>query len=187
MAAFLPGKFLYLATPRTGSTAVCVALREFGARSVHGGQHVGIDQVKNYNGEFTFTAVRNPYDMVASWYHMMKVAKGIVADMSMAEFVRTYEVHDFVRDGTLFYHCTEGVHVMRWETLQRDFEEVLEHLGLPIISLPRKNMTSNKRPWLEYFDTEALTAMNERFGHDIDRFGYSRMESREGIEPSSSD
>jgi len=175
MAVLLPGKFLYLATPRTASTATVLALHTLGARTVPGGHHVGLEAVADHGEETVFTAIRNPYDVLVSWYVRMDRTKDF--PVSMAHFVRTYEHEDFARGDppSLFYHCAPEVEVLRWETLQDDLDALLTRLGLSPVRLPRDNVTPKKRPWIDYYDAEAFRAVHERFGHDLDAWGYERI------------
>ena len=175
MAVLLPGKFLYLATPRTGSSATAEALKTIGGRSVYGRQHMGLAEVKAYEGEHVFTAIRNPYDVLASWYVRIHRTDGFRT--SFVEFLRSHEHEDFTQGDppTLFYHCHEGVEVLRWEALARGINDLLATLGLPSVVLPRDNVTPKKRPWPEYYDEATIEAVHDRFGHDLDGWGYPRL------------
>jgi len=176
MAVLLRGKFLYLATPRTGSSATAVALKKLGARSVHGGHHVGLEDVRPYKGELIFTTIRNPYDVLVSWY--VRIHRTNDFPISLAEFLRTYEHEDFTRGDppTLFYHCHEGVEVLRWEDgLEASLNVLLKKLELEPATLLPENVTPKKKPWREYYDDETLQAVHERFGRDLDTWGYERI------------
>jgi len=175
MALLLPGKLLYLATPRTASTSTALALQKLGARTVRGGHHVGVEAVAELEDELVFTTIRNPYDALVSWYVRMDRTRGF--PVSMAHFLRKYEHEDFARGDppSLFYHCRPGVEVLRWETLQEEFDALLMQLELPTVRLPRDNVTPKKGPWRDYYDAEALEAVHARFGHDLDSWDYERI------------
>jgi hypothetical protein len=170
--ALLPGRFLYLGNPRTASTTVGKALvRELGA--VPQQQHATTAEVPTYAGEPRFTTVRNPFDVLVSWYVRMRMDQ---QGTPFAEFLRTYENRDFVRDGRLFWQCEEGVEVTYYEHLQHDLEETLRRLGVRTVLLrARENATPRKKPWRDYYDDEAVEAANHRFGHVADRWGYERL------------
>jgi len=172
--ALLPGRFLYLGTPRTASTAVGNALcRQLGA--IPQPQRATVSEVRGWRNEPRFTTVRNPYDVLVSWYVRMRFDR---SGTSLSEFLRTYENRDFARDGDLFWQCGDGVRVTHWEHLERDVNDVLYHLGMPGIRLSdRENLTPRKKPWRDYYedDPEAVAAANARFGHEVERWGYERL------------
>lgn len=170
MAVLVPGKLLFLATPRTASHAIQDALRRLpGARSY--GHHVERHRIADHDGEPAFALVRNPYDVLASWW----ARAGGACDGDFARYVREYENQDFVRNGRLFYHAVPGVEMIRWEDLPASLDDVLRRAGLPPQPLRRLNPTGKKLPWRTYYGPAEVEAANERFGHEIDRFGYERL------------
>jgi len=177
MAIFLPGKFLHLGTPRCASTATHRALRTLpGIKEFH--QHMDLKEMIRYQhgpyrGELAFATVRNPYDVLVTWFIRMHSS---IRAMSFLDFVTSYQNKDLERDGRLFFTCVDGVEVMRYETLQVDFDAMLAKIGLEPIQLERHNPTEIKKPWRTYYDEEILAAVNERFGHEFDRYGYERLE-----------
>ena len=46
-------------------------------------------------------------------------------------------------------------YVMKFETLENDFEKVLSQLGIPLVRrLPKFNSTKQKKDFLEFYDSE---------------------------------
>lgn len=174
MAIFLPGRFLHVGTPRCASTATHEALKTIPGVKVFN-QHMDIAEMRKYHhgpyrGEFAFATVRNPYDLAVTWYLRSKF-KG-----TFVEFLRDYKHRLMERDGRLFW-ATIGCHeIMRYETLQEDFDAILEHLGISQRRLPTMNPTDGKESWRSYYDQEALDLANQRFGNEIEQFGYERLE-----------
>lgn len=171
MAVLVPGKFVYLATPHTGSMSTTTALLEQvpGAQTL--GEHhstraeLGLEDLEGV------TTVRNPFDMIATWW-LRTDAKWNYE--SFSDFLRDYDHPTYVRDGRIFYHCEPGVHVLRFERLQEDLDEYLARHGLGPLPLPRINRTVDRDPWPDYYDPECLEIVWERFGKEALEHGYSK-------------
>jgi hypothetical protein len=171
MAVLVPGKLVYLAHARTASRATRDALLTLpDAHASKATHHAKLDQVVGYDGELVVATIRNPYDTLVSWWLHFK-------DMEFLSFLQEYDHYPFL-DGDppdLFWHCTPTTHVLRWETLQEDFDKLLDGLDLPRLKLEIKGPTKRKTlPWHEYYDEATTAAANERFGHIADKWGYPR-------------
>lgn len=59
--------------------------------------------------------------------------------------------------------------VLRYERLTGDFAALIDRLGLPPTSLPRRNATSSPKPELTPSDREVIAA---RYARDLEAFGY---------------
>ncbi len=64
-------------------------------------------------------------------------------------------------------------HVMRFESLQSDFDGVLRHLGLEPRPIPTWNITEEKGDYRSYYDDETRTLIAHVFAPDVRRFGYT--------------
>ena len=175
MAALLPGKFLYLGTPRAASTATHDALKAIPGVKIFN-QHITraamIEEgMGPYQGEFTFAAVRNPYDLVVSWWLRSRPLK----TDTFLDFLRHHQNKHFEIDGRLFWMCVEDVEVMHYETLQEDLNRIVTGLGLDPVTMRLMNVTPRKKRWRKYYGPEEIEALNDRFGHEIDRYGYDRL------------
>ena len=62
-------------------------------------------------------------------------------------------------------------YVMRFETLQSDFDAVCRRIGIPAQMLPRRNK-SYHRPYREYYDAELIDLVSASQSADIEHFGY---------------
>lgn len=170
MAVLLPRKFLFLGTPRAGSTCIHNALRRIpGAVLLE--QHVRRstmieENLGPYRGEPTFLVVRNPYDALVSWWLRSRTG------LPFAEFLATYENPHFVNDGRLFWLVEDDMELLRYEKLQEDVDRVLAGLGIAPRQLPRVNATRDKEPWQSYYGPREADAANLRFGDEIVRYGY---------------
>lgn len=180
MTALVPGRLLYLRTPHTASTAVENAI----VRGIPGAVVVvpgharladfdrGITRLKDgrpvsIGGEVVATTVRNPYDMIVTWW-ISNTAKRVL----FSEFIRDFNGPKQVVGGRIFSRADEADIVLRHETLDRDFADMLRLLRLPSVELSRDNVTPSKKGWRTYYDEESFTIVNERFGCEIEDYGY---------------
>jgi hypothetical protein len=74
----------------------------------------------------------------------------------------------------LYESYLHGVEVvMRFESLQADFDAVMERLQLPPITVPEYNVTSSRsREYRPYYDRRSRRLVEQRFAPDLERFGY---------------
>jgi hypothetical protein len=63
-------------------------------------------------------------------------------------------------------------HIMRFETLQQDFDISCNKIGLPQQILPHTNKSHHK-PYWEYYDKEAQEIVGQKYHKDITMFDYT--------------
>ena len=171
MAVLVPGKFLYLATPHTGSASVARTLLENVEGAVSVGSHHAIleDVDPLLEGERLVTGVRNPYDLVVSWWTQTYAQSRW---SSFHRFIREWDETVYVKQGRIFYHWKPGVQVLRFEEIQKDFDTLLCRYKLPQVTLLHENRSNDRHPWSGYYDGESYAVVNERFRAEIVEFGY---------------
>ena len=170
MAVLVPGKFVYLATPHTGSMSTSRGLLAHIPGAVSIGEHHAV--LSSLGVDVTpVTTVRNPYDLIVTWW-LRTDAKWTYS--SFKGFLREYDHPTYVQDGRIFYHCNPGVEVLRFENLQRELSAFLICKGLEPFALPWINRTVDRKPWGSYYDREGLEIVWERFGQEAARYGYAR-------------
>lgn len=202
MAVVLPGRFIFLATPYTASQAVVRALKELpGAFAAYDkrrgiGHHARLAQIKEVakgrlmGNEQVIVAVRNPYDILVSWYlrnlthlqmlHLCKV-KGIKGDPSLRDFVELWldlDMPPYLSGKRVFYHASDGGHavsrkIVRYEDLDNNLNAALRACNVPHVKVGRENATPGKEHWSSYYDTETYAFVNEHLRDDFVEFGYS--------------
>jgi hypothetical protein len=69
----------------------------------------------------------------------------------------------------------------RYEHLERDFDQIRRELGLPPISIPRRNVSSKREVVVSRAD---LALLQRRYQDDMTRFGYPATPIVAGILPS---
>ncbi len=145
-----------------------------------------------FDAFFTFACVRNPFDHAVSHYEYMKqyriaaTARKIQA-MSFVEYLRYRQKRPFWNDNlfarfpdqTYFVQDSGGAvavnELIRFETLNEDFERVAAQIGLEDTRLPYVNKTvADRKPLESYFDNTARDRVLELYSRDFDNFGYAR-------------
>ena len=142
------------------------------------------DYQREYGGDllerlFKFTCVRNPWDRCISHYfspHRGNVTWDRVAFLQfVAAEVKPLQ-HYLGRDASAdraLSKCLDDMNaVIRYESLQSDFDAVCASIGIPLVVLPRRN-ASQRGNYLDYYDTESAAHIGDMFAQEIQHFGYS--------------
>lgn len=161
MSIRIPGKLIYLRHARTGSNAVANALMKIGGYECGHG-HEPFDAT---DGELTITTLRNPYDMLASWFCVNGCVSGCA---TMGEMLASFSHSYFTRCGHLFYMAGWCEWFLRYETLDKDFRLLLKRLQLPQVALERVNETPGKlADFMNYFTESDVLLVEEKFADDL--------------------
>ena len=185
MSYIVHSNFIYLAHPRTASIATERMLASTFSKS--GGRktsphHLGIPQIQHSNlitgGELVFTTVRNPLDLIVSWWVIMPPRHY----KSLLEFVYTFEHAQFMQltnmpgEYRLFYFLHQCDCVLRFENLRSSLPKFVKNrLNAAPTPFRKCNVTKDKKPWWTYHTEETIEAMFMRFPRDM-RFYYINNE-----------
>jgi hypothetical protein len=132
--------------------------------------------VKNHPGYLVFSVVRNPWDrFVSGWKYCQSTRDRSILDVlnnlpqeghDYRHLTRPQSAILFDREDKPVFHM-----LLRFETLQEDWNSLCNKLGKPQMPLPRLNSTvrENHR---KYFTPDAQLLFNQHFKADIERFGY---------------
>ena len=190
-------KFIFIHIPKTGGTSIESALK---INQEHKDHKYYKKTLKNYNDFFVFTIVRNPFDRAVSDYNWAtntkypcpaQKLKEMFINKSFKYFLDNYynlkyeDVKSF--KGLNWFknhhltHCREQLdllnpvcevdYIMRFETLQQDFNTVCDKIGIPRQHLPHANKSKHKH-YTEYYDDETRQIVAEKYAKDIEYFGY---------------
>ncbi len=125
---------------------------------------------------FKVTFVRNPWDKVVSQYFFQLMHKG--TDKAFKDFIRKPSGRPFINqldwitiNGHIAVNC-----IGRFETLEEDFDEICQHIGIKTPALPRINKTVHEH-YSIYYDDEDREFVGNIFYKDIQFFGY-RFENK---------
>lgn len=162
MSLIIPGKLVYLEHPRSASVATEAALSEaFDTAIVTPDHHRVLEDFSNYNGELVCCTIRNPFDILASWF----VLSGRT---SMLDFLANYTHSEMQKNGLLYYHKRDADVCLMYGDLEAELNSLLAELDLSPVVIPRLNVTPNKKPFMSYFnDVGCLALMERRFGAEL--------------------
>lgn len=133
-----------------------------------------------FNEYFKFAYVRNPWDLMVSYYHYIKstdTAKrsARVNKMSGFDDYLLYEIkrnkfsqskYLIAKDGTLLVD-----YVGRFEDLYKDYEFICSKVGI-VSDIPHRNKTVHA-DFRSYYTDETAQLVADHWAEDISRFGYS--------------
>jgi|SRR5690606_3654764 hypothetical protein len=128
-----------------------------------------------YARSFRFACVRNPWEWVVSYYFSPHRQVSGFDRESFVEFIRSAPpMTYFLRDRPA-QPLAEVAHnfdlLMRYETLQADFDAACDRLGVPRQMLPRVNASTRGRVE-DYYDEETVELVRSRFAEDVELLGY---------------
>jgi hypothetical protein len=146
------------------------------------GNHHSVDEERCRlildSGGIIMATIRNPYDLLVSWYFHYKQRRGTKApDMeSFKTWLPQQLAHpnEYIRKG-LFYGLPWVNRVIRFEKLQDDFNAVLEEIGLEPITIGQFNVSRFRegQSYQEMYDSELIGLVVSHFGEVLAEHGYS--------------
>lgn len=197
----LARRFLFVHIPKTGGNSIQNILRDYSedeivCREPHQdgverfelnnptygfSKHSPLSEYRaklppeTYRGLFKFACVRNPWERAVSFYFSPHRQVTAFTREAFAEFLATVppmthhlrETPDQPATGIL----ANFDYLMRFETLQRDFDVICENLGLPRQTLPTRNKSS-RGDVEDYYDAGTIELVRKLFADDIALFGY---------------
>jgi len=161
-------KIAFIAHPRTASSATGHALLEMGF--IQRQSHHQFNPKWDLNGWFVACTVRNPLDVMASWYHNRPRE-----EKCFNEWLPTFiEACLYLQGERMFFGRPYCNHILRFENLQRDFDTWLEIVGLPPKEIPRRNVSEDKKgkPFMTYYNLKLARMVIERFKLDFAENDY---------------
>ena len=193
-------KFVHIHLVKTGGTSRNEILSKYLDRKI--GDQPPPDIMKSIvnenfdelDGYFKFTFVRNPWDLVVSFFRERMVQSGrgrgqykdnaksfrkFVDDVEKGR-VRYNITHDFIQNQLSFLtkdgSCKGSLFVDfvgRFENLKKDWEYVAEKINVEK-ELPhlRKSTGKNKKHYSEYYDEKSKNIIQKLYKHDIKYFKY---------------
>jgi len=125
---------------------------------------------------FVFSVVRNPSDrFVSGWKYCASTRSRTLRDVLRDPPQEGHDYRHLTRPQVDILFDAQGRcvtdFVMRYESLQRDFDTVCDRLAKPRACLPRINVGEHL-PYRSYFDDECRALFEQRFACDIAAFGY---------------
>lgn len=139
---------------------------------------------KVFDGYLKFAVVRNPYDRAVSYYHYLSRNEehhrhGKVQGMSFRDYLE-YDAARIQRGRSQTQLSCVGDEtgrvlvdrLLRFETLEQDFAELVKTVGLPVDKLPTVNASKKPGDRSLYADEEARALVERLYADDFEAFGY---------------
>lgn len=172
--------FVMICHPKTGSQSMQQVLRKtFSARPVRGMHYIDEDECQRIldNGGLIASTVRNPWDLMVSWYfyseHDPKYnGKHPTIEAFKPWLFRVLEAGNGWIEKGLFYGVEHCNRIFRFEhDLERQLNQCLMDCGLETVKFPHVAKT-NHTHYSHYYDEESACAVALRFSEEIKEWGY---------------
>jgi chondroitin 4-sulfotransferase 11 len=195
-------KFIFVHIQKTAGSSIANVLSDIdGTESIlYPHSFINAINLEQYNEYFKFCFVRNPWDRLFSWYKMM-LKKGVHNDFSdyllnnssnFFEFLNLtnviYETYPLEWDGIrpypksisfnqLDYITDNNGNILvdfigRFESLNEDYNKVMEKIGITNLPLPHINKSTSGE--YKYFYTESdIEKVYKLYKKDIKYFNYT--------------
>lgn len=140
-------RLAFICHPRTASHATSKALRRAGFE--YTGNHHQIDEefLKPWARSVACT-VRNPIDVLVSWYHYDKATEPIGE-----WFEKRWRRKVWTQNG-MFYGLRYCDTVLEFASVQDDLNAWLKRFGIGPQPIPQMNVTEKRGAWWGWLDTE---------------------------------
>lgn len=134
---------------------------------------------------FTFTLVRNPWDMMVSYYHWLREqgfdhpAVGLAKRLDFSGFVNDAHTQTVTRASPFGQYMKDrnGVErcdlFIRLEHLAQDIAPLEAHLGFALGDVPVANASQRDADYRTYYNDADAACIADLCAEDIARFGYS--------------
>lgn len=192
-------KFIFIMPPKTAGTSLFNAIKsslntkEFLEENTH--YHLNRYQAKNnkfYPNSYRhslleeaikdfpcasnylkFSFVRNPWDLVVSFYFYELKSNIISNHITFKDFIikKFFNTPLCIPQFNYFKDPELMTFIGKFENLQEDFNFVCDKIGIPRQKLPHDNKTNHKH-YTEYYDDETKQIVAERYARDIEYFRY---------------
>ncbi|MEK0326764.1 MAG: hypothetical protein QQN63_13780 [Nitrosopumilus sp.] len=178
MTVIFPRKFIYYQTPRTASNSIqnsLTAMYSQGHRAVSQGaitlkQHSDFSDVPiAYRGLPGITTIRNPFDVICSWW----IKCG--SNKTISEWINEYTNDDLIRNKKLLYHAPHCTFIIRYERdMIKQINMVMNALDCGTISyMPFLNKTKPKTEhYSHYYKPKDIDTISKLFHSELNEFDY---------------
>ncbi len=203
MAVLIPGKLLFLAQQNTASMSVMGVLMGCKGAVMIAPLHSTDADIQNGKGTYvhlpngggrqsvakylqrnepTMTVVRNPYDLIVTWYLRSGGPNGFLDFVKGVGFLYAKQ---YANSDSIHWHPW-STHTLRYESIALDLPKFMGGLRLQSKQvLGHVNATRGKRPWQSYHSDETILEINRRFSFYFVNNGYEMVESLSGLSKAS--
>ena len=162
-------KFVFIHVYRTAGSSIEHA---FGGANPHCDMHIKLEDLPEATGYFSFAFIRNPWDRILSSY--MYLTKRNKFKGTWEEYIKSFTrpplnttkkfaQHDMVKN------CD---YIGRFEYLQKDFNDICKHIGVPQRKLPHIWKTNHQR-YVQVYTPEQIDIIDKASAGDIEQYGFT--------------
>lgn len=182
-------RFIFIHVVKAGGTSVTNSLRPFlpvAERATTHHKHIWASQLRpliaDYDDYFSFGFVRNPWDrLVSNFFWWQQVDKRGWDTTRYDRLIRGRRFHDYALGGDwlITNNCRDFLYdgdrrlvteIGRFEHLASDFAKIARRIGLSCeLGWSNRSLHHDYR---QYYTSETVQLVADRFKADIDLFGY---------------
>ena len=161
----------FIAHPKTASLAMSYTLLDIGFTQI--GSHHQFKEI--WCLEHTFSVVRNPFDLFVSWYYSQPEKLGETFETWAARVIKPRSPYSYVND--MFFGLKFSTDVLRFESLQEDFDRFTEKVGLPRTEIKRTNVSERRkgRDFAACYNPQTIHQVVSFFKDEILDNGYEML------------
>lgn len=201
MSYRIANRLTFIHIGKTAGTSITRLIKEKYKHTFSGQQHDGWNDLPLQWRDRVFCVVRNPYQRALSYYTFaIKVLNDKSRRQRFPERVKN-QLRELDRGFKHFiFNCQHMdlakspdkipshwyqtkqldqlpndlalIKILRMESLQAQFSELMKHEGLPHHQLPRNNVSADNTEYRKYYDDETRKEVEKHYGKDIEVLGY---------------
>lgn len=177
-------KWAYIHIPKTGGNSVSQILLNV-PETEQVTTHGTINQLRDVDGYFIFSFVRNPFTRLASWYEHRKREGNIQLFSSYIKSIDSMDFLHFSQEYYLYHGQTNQKKVSfigRYENFNQDLNYILNQINIKIDKIPHLNRNKywDRHPNLnthslykQYYNEEWMKDwVREKYKNDFTLFNY---------------
>ena len=181
----VPGKFIYLCTPTTGSRSTAkVLLEQCGGiqlSSSHHATRAELNKEAPIRSEPFYSVLRNPYDVIASKYWRQN--RDREKDLPLGEFLVNFRFNaKYDQFGPII--ATYQDYVDRYFLYERGLQDFFTQVGFPDVEVPKIGQVNEKlyrqRTNWRHLDHKYLYAIDKLFPRDVELYRRVSQELANG-------
>lgn len=163
----------FLAMPRTGSKACRDALKALGGVTFDEHHSITMYDDVVQKGDLVISTVRNHWDWFASFWELnQRPGKFNRFVPKLCEESQWIDRNPTCNECRLFWEYTPlSTHILRYERLDLDLNEVLTGHGFPAVTL-KQTGKKKPRPYQIYYKVRTREYIRELFKDEIKHYGY---------------
>lgn len=170
------GRAGFILPPKTGTRSIENILKKFKAVGQNG-RH-GVDRDKLLGCSVVYASIRNPFDVLVSWYLYMESRPDnyLRPKLSFREWYdRNVEgsSNAFLRTSTLPFAELANKHIRFELGLAEQFSAALSSLGWICPTFPHIGAATDRGPYQNYYDPRLRDAVLLRYKDDFSRYEYT--------------